>query len=846
MKNSEFPGLTIKDLISSLKYSDDLFEWLYWPPNVFALTSMILQRTGSYRICLIEDIDWDYAHRNKIIGKEADHWIREVGKVLRDGSKEFQPFNIRKRPGNTIFKEAFEIIQQNLDFELIHLRIIVSDPIDKFPKTYIETAEKAREIAKALVNLHAISDLACSTMGIVDSIYSNDADLNLAITIGNFLLTSTGSLSTIDKLNGVVLPKYRTPQQGQVLRSLSHHLTFHVTETEIIWRTIPWLNTNEKTLNILAIPMPYSVRAHDFETIPEKNHPSRYFKLKIKDFDEERINLLHSIVDKLIELKGRISRIHIVVLPELSITKNEYDYLLKLIFLNQKEIHHLPIIVAGVLSEDFDDVSGFEVYNNEVKIANYFAGRWYDISQRKHHRWRIDKNQLIQYQLATKMTTQRNWFEYTSSSQRRLTVLSANSWLSLVALICEDLARLEPVSEVIRGIGPTLLMALLSDGPQISNRWSARYATVLADDPGTSVLSLTSLGMAKRSKMSSLESPTYTNSPNHVVALWKDSKNGNKEIAIPDENDQFRKGFLLTITAKFKEEFTIDGRSDNCCASEFEIDTCFPVTLWAKKNINNHSQTQPEDLQSSVNWNNFRETSLGELGKFTEKLGTWNDIREVSLLYYALDNIVTTKDANLELLCSWLNLTLDKGPDNKYSRLYYLFSKALTEPLEAGLGIKDVIEWPSSDIVTCIELIKTIINTAVEKVKNKKSDLVYYEELFKVTEEIFFQNLTIYDTWYTDNENHTEDATDTKANNNSQPNDLDNQRIKLAVCITICIIINSKINDWQNPKFNNENEKKTIAGRVQKLRGSVEKFIHDNYNKFSLYPNLNDETLAKK
>ena len=61
-------------------------------------------------------------------------------------------------------------------------------------------------------------------------------------------------------------------------------------------------------------------------------------------------------------------------------------------------------------------------------------------------------------------------------------------------------AEPEPAAELIRAVGPNLLIALLMDGPQLSNRWPARYAAVLAEDPGTSVLTLTSLGMAERSR----------------------------------------------------------------------------------------------------------------------------------------------------------------------------------------------------------------------------------------------------------------------------------------------------------------------------------------------------------
>jgi len=52
----------------------------------------------------------------------------------------------------------------------------------------------------------------------------------------------------------------------------------------------------------------------------------------------------------------------------------------------------------------------------------------------------------------------------------------------LTVLICEDLARLDPVNDLVRAVGPNLVMSLLMDGPQLTTRWPARYATVLADD----------------------------------------------------------------------------------------------------------------------------------------------------------------------------------------------------------------------------------------------------------------------------------------------------------------------------------------------------------------------------
>jgi hypothetical protein len=67
------------------------------------------------------------------------------------------------------------------------------------------------------------------------------------------------------------------------------------------------------------------------------------------------------------------------------------------------------------------------------------------------------------------------------------------------------------------------------DGPQLRQRWSAYHATVLADDPGSSVLTLTSLGMAKLSQ----PRDQIGSDPKTIIALWRDPITGIAEIALP-------------------------------------------------------------------------------------------------------------------------------------------------------------------------------------------------------------------------------------------------------------------------------------------------------------------------
>lgn len=116
-------------------------------------------------------------------------------------------------------------------------------------------------------------------------------------------------------------------------------------------------------------------------------------------------------------------------------------------------------------------------------------------------------------------------------------------------MICEDLARQEPVAQAVRSTGSNLVVALLLDGPQLSNRWPGKYAAVLSDDPGSSVLTVTPLGMTQRSTGTGFE-------PSRVVALWSDQVNRDAELEIAEGGA----GLLIETDISYQDMWSIDGR----------------------------------------------------------------------------------------------------------------------------------------------------------------------------------------------------------------------------------------------------------------------------------------------
>ena len=149
---------------------------------------------------------------------------------------------------------------------------------------------------------------------------------------------------------------------------------------------------------------------------------------------------------------------------------------------------------------------------------------------------------------------EKTWWEHINIEDRQLLFLALENWLVMSVLICEDLARPDPVGDVVRAVGPNLVVALLMDGPQLKERWGARYATALADDPGCSVLTVTSAGMAGLSR------PAQQSSRSRVIALWKDATSGSPiEIELPIGHD----AVVLSLTVRYITEWTADGRSDD-------------------------------------------------------------------------------------------------------------------------------------------------------------------------------------------------------------------------------------------------------------------------------------------
>ncbi len=266
------------------------------------------------------------------------------------------------------------------------------------------------------------------------------------------------------------------------------------------------------------------------------------------------------VVKALDNAEPYVDKIHGIVLPELALSPEEF------LAVERVAVRRGAILISGVRAPASAETNGMPVNACAFQPLGITAVQKYASTpgpiwnamrqfQLKHHRWCLDRNQILQYGLGGRIPASRDCWERSFIGRRDINFVTLGSWLTTCVLICEDLARQDPVTEVIRAVGPNLVFALLMDGPQLRGRWASRYASVLAEDPGCSVLTMTSLGMASRSRPR--ESVEVDRS--RTIALWRDAIYGEQEISLGAGDD----ACVLSLVCKKRQEFTIDGRGDN-------------------------------------------------------------------------------------------------------------------------------------------------------------------------------------------------------------------------------------------------------------------------------------------
>ncbi len=505
------PGLTLADELDRLAPGWGLDELCRWPPDAFAFTSAALGDSGAYRLVVSPPAGHGWPP-STATGASWETELREEGRAWAACAAANTPLD--GEPALASLRRLRDALTASAAVPLAEL----------------ERPERWETLAH-LLHLHALADEAGAGAGIdTDTPFQRQAAA---------LLETTGSLARLPTDRGRVLPKLRPPASGITLRSLSHHLAFDRSEVASRWVVAPPAGRAADRLTLLVLPHPPVVRASDFVPVVGP----------LENMDESRFGFYEyapqepfdptDAVELVARARRHVGAIDALVLPEGALTEAEVPVL-------QQRLAEadVPYLIAGV-RQQAQPGEGFG-----GNYAHFGAGDWQAPPQHKHHRWCLDASQVHQYHLGAALDPRRHWWEAIGVPRRRLTFVTVSPQLTICPLVCEDLARPDPVTDVVRSIAPTLVVALLLDGPQLAARWPARYASVLADDPGSSVLTVTALGMTQRS-----QPPGHA--PSRGVALWKDPHRGLQQIALADR----ARAVALTAHVRPVEVMSADGRT---------------------------------------------------------------------------------------------------------------------------------------------------------------------------------------------------------------------------------------------------------------------------------------------
>ena len=503
---------------------------LDWPPDLFALTEVLLERSEAYRFALspIAGESWPplapYSWSIAVL-EAARLWCAWI-----DGAEPALP---------RLLIDNFATLRLHSDSEM----------------RGIATGENWT-VCAALLTLHAIADEACAGLGV--ALDRSEGYGCVYRARGRELLARTGSMSRIESERLRVLPKIRTPPRGTSLKSLSRYACLLGKSVSVRWHKVParrpGTDMQTRHANLLLLPWPLRVRESDFRPVEHSVQNPEEESFGFFEFAPKEAFNLDLLRRTILSARQEVDSVDVVVMPEGALDESEVEEVEQLL-----EGSGVTMLIAGVrqrspapgrLPGNWVHIGVSPGLEKGGSSSSGRAERWFHIRQNKHHRWSLDERQVYQYHLGGALHPKIRWWEWTEIPRRELQFIELGDEVTLVSLVCEDLAQIDDVAEIIRSVGPTLVITPVMDGPQLTSRWAARYASVLADDPGCSVLTLSSLGMVQRSRPKGKPA-----SP--IVAMWKDPVRGVREIPL----EAGAHGVLLTVCSDLATRRTTDGRS---------------------------------------------------------------------------------------------------------------------------------------------------------------------------------------------------------------------------------------------------------------------------------------------
>ncbi|MGO7116267.1 hypothetical protein [Rhizobium leguminosarum] len=363
---------------------------------------------------------------------------------------------------------------------------------------------------------------------------------------------------------GCVQPKGRIAAVGCNLRNLTAHLAFlpHAGNVRCHWQQpmTSTINNDTDTLDILIVPLPLHLEdswiRRSTTATPNVDTRPNWGNFEINQrWLEDEDRLVDLVMDEMKKAKAELgsNNVNGVIFPEYALNESIFNRICDELKLIEPS---LEFAICGSSSNCDGENGNFVLtalwYASATDSRGRAPSKYLLTSRRKHHRWRINGSQIHDYNLTSALDADVSWWETHRIAQREIHFFHFRQTSVFTSMICEDLARSDPCHDILRSVGPNLLFALLMDGPQRNFRWPARYASTLAEDPGTSVLTVTSLALVTRSNL------TYS-SDKIAIAMWRDETGDVQELCL-DPGD---KSLLLKLTSVSVRDQTLDGRVHN-------------------------------------------------------------------------------------------------------------------------------------------------------------------------------------------------------------------------------------------------------------------------------------------
>jgi hypothetical protein len=337
-----------------------------------------------------------------------------------------------------------------------------------------------------------------------------------------------------------VLPKSRLITKGMNVRNLTHFLAYCPGgEVEVVWHEVLAEPPSGDMLNMLLVPWPVTIGADQFAPLDPKSRAGceiapgyDYFCYSARPIDPKEFGDWFERL--LIRAEKKSGPVHFIVFPEASLTVAQYSAILSRLRTRSS------VLVAGVCDQFRDrhstvDAAGSWYRNRSFVSVPLPSGPGLDvprgaIRQGKHHRWLVTPEQIRMYEgLDAVLNPDMRWWEGIEIEERRLNFIRFANLMTCCVHICEDFTQHHPCGESVLSVAPELVIALLQDAAQLPSRWPGVYASKFADDPGTSVLTMTSSGMVELS---------YSAAQGRIsrsIALWRDGGT-RKEIEVRPGN----------------------------------------------------------------------------------------------------------------------------------------------------------------------------------------------------------------------------------------------------------------------------------------------------------------------